>query len=159
MGHLCVILICTPPPRYANTDWPEQHRHLLDDMDVVKFTIDPAAQRLLHTLQVGLVDEPYNAFGKTAESWDGYTLMFRNGWPSRDNRKPVTDLFQQYCEDVYRPLVFALLFGRAGWAAIADHWATFKSCTIKVPPRFPKDTSLAVAVSHERHIAVYVLYR
>ena len=117
---------------YANTDWPEKHRHLLNEMDVVKFVIDPAAQRLLHNLQVALVDKPYCEFGKTDHSWAAYTLMFRNGWPSRDNRKPVTDLFQQYCEDVYLPIVCAFLFGRAGWDEISEYWSTFKSCTIKV---------------------------
>ena len=53
-------------------------------MDVVKFTIDRAAQRLLHSLQVTLVDELYTSFGKTEDSWDGYTLMFRSWGPSKD---------------------------------------------------------------------------
>ena len=117
---------------YANTDWPEQHRHLLDDMDVVKFTIDRTAQHLLHNLQVRLIDELYSSFGKTGESWDGYTLMFRSWGPSKDERKPVTELFQEYCEEIYRPIIFAMLFGVAGWAEVSPFWEKFKSCTIKV---------------------------
>jgi hypothetical protein len=101
-------------------------------MDVVKFTIDPAAQRLLHRIQVALVDEPYASFGRAEGSWEGYTLMFRNGRPSRDNRKPVADLFHEYVEEVYRPIIFAILFGEAGWAEVGAHWDKFKSCTINV---------------------------
>jgi len=100
-------------------------------MDVIKFTVHPRVQQMLHHLQVGLVDEPYDAFGRTIGSWEGYTLMFRNGFPSKDLRKPCTDVFQEYCEAVYCPILFAMLYG-SGWHEIQQHWSQFKSCTIKV---------------------------
>ena len=136
----------------AGTDWSATHLHLKNDMDVVKFVVEPKVQQLLHHLQTVLVDEPYNAFGKTTGSWEGYTLMFRNGFPSKDLRKPCTgeepcpavlshrvihsvrvaDIFQQYCEEVYCPIIFAMLYGHSGWAAVRKHWSQFKACTIKV---------------------------
>ena len=91
---------------YAAKDWNEDHIDLLKDMTVSKFFIHPAVQRMIYQLQVGLVDDLYNAYGKTEESWDGYTLMFRNGWQSGDRRKPVTDEFQEYCEKIYCPILF-----------------------------------------------------
>ena len=46
-----------------------------------KFIKAPQAQRLFYALQTALVDTPYRAHGKTDQSWDGYTLMYRNGRP------------------------------------------------------------------------------
>mmetsp|Transcript_28115 Transcript_28115/g.54685 ORF Transcript_28115/g.54685 Transcript_28115/m.54685 type:complete len:314 (-) Transcript_28115:189-1130(-) len=58
--------------------------------------------------------------------------MFRNGYNTPgDARKPVTSEFQEYCEEVYCPIMWALLFGE-GWPALRPHWSAFKSCTIKV---------------------------
>lgn len=121
---------------YASTDWTTKHIHLLNDMDVIKFTMDPAAQRMIHNIQECLVDRQYEAVGKTEESWGGYTLMFRNGF-SGDERKPVTETFQQYCEEFYCPILWTLLFGEAGWEDVRNHWAQFKSCTIKVSESAP----------------------
>jgi len=115
---------------YKTYNWRATHRHL-DDIKTSKLFIDLQAQRLIHNLQSVLVDELYEKFGKTKGSWDGYTLMFRNGWQSGDVRKPIAEDFQQYLEDIYRPILFALLFGE-WWEELRDHWHTFKSCTIKV---------------------------
>ena len=76
-------------------------------MDVVKFTIDRAAQRLLHNLQVTLVDELYASFGKTEESWDGYTLMFRSWGPSKGRFSP---LFLRFAIGKYRNCPFFVHF-------------------------------------------------
>lgn len=117
---------------HAATDWNRDHRHLLEEMDVRKLMMDASAQALLYALQRTLVDTPYRQWGRTPDSWEGYTMMFRNYAPSKDERKPVVDRFHRFCEEVYCPLLWTLLFGSAGWAAFRPHWAQFKSCTIKV---------------------------
>lgn len=122
---------------YQKKDWEASHLNLKRDMNVSKLVIDPVIQRMIHRLQVALVDKPFEEFGKTVpytkfgSTWEGYTLMFRNGWVSGDTRKPVQEEFQAYCEEIYCPVIYAMLFGR-GWAEIRDNWAQFKSCTIKV---------------------------
>jgi hypothetical protein len=58
--------------------------------------------------------------------------MFRNGFQSKDERKPVAERFHDYCEAVYCPIFWTLLFGKAGWEEVRKHWAQFKACTIKV---------------------------
>lgn len=90
---------------YAEKDWSETHMPL-EDLDVIKFTISLPVQRLLYKMQVCLADQPYAAFGKTPDSWDGYTLMYRNGFPSGDHRKPVTLEFEKFWLEVCPPSVF-----------------------------------------------------
>lgn len=114
------------------TEWSLEHRHLLREMDVSKFVLAPDVQRFIHSLQNALVDKQYNCWGKTEGSWEGYTLMFRNGFQSKDERKPVAERFHDYCEAVYCPIFWTLLFGKAGWEEVRKHWAQFKACTIKV---------------------------
>ncbi len=117
---------------YNRTDWESTHMHYTE-MPFSKFFMDFAVQRALYKMQVRLVDEQYERFGKTDGSWKRYTLMFRNGWSPGDKRKPVTEAFHRYCEEVYCPIMFAALFGRDGWERhVKQHWSTFKSCTIKV---------------------------
>eukprot|EP00049_Salpingoeca_infusionum_P019134 m.360386 g.360386 ORF g.360386 m.360386 type:complete len:396 (+) comp19017_c0_seq1:62-1249(+) len=118
--------------RRAGVEWAEGHRSLLDEMDVFKFRIAPEVQRLLYRMQRALVDDLYYSWGQTEESWKCYTLMFRNGFPSKDERKPVAEQFQEYLEAVYCPIIWTMLFGEAGWESIRKHWSQFKSCTIKV---------------------------
>lgn len=115
---------------HSSKTWEDDHIHL-DEMDVRKFSIDVRVQRLLHELQTIVVDQPYNTWGKTKESWDGYTLLLRNGFQSGDRRKPVTDEFQKWFEEVYCPVFMMLLYGPE-WRTIYDHFAQFKACTIKV---------------------------
>ena len=115
---------------HEKKSWEEDHIHL-DNMDVIKFCIDTNVQRLLHELQTIVVDQPYKEWGRTTESWEGYTLLLRNGFQSGDRRKPVTDEFQAWFETVYCPIFLALLYGE-GWDSIHDHFSQFKACTIKV---------------------------
>lgn len=117
---------------YATTDWAVDHRHLIKEMDVSKFVIDPKAQQLIYSIQVTLVDKLYQKFGKAEDSWEGYTLMFRNWVDSKDERKPITEAFQEFCEQIYCPIFWTLLFGIQGWEEFRKHWAQFKSCTIKI---------------------------
>mmetsp|Transcript_15399 Transcript_15399/g.25141 ORF Transcript_15399/g.25141 Transcript_15399/m.25141 type:complete len:415 (+) Transcript_15399:35-1279(+) len=118
----------------ASKDWGATHMHLIKDMDVCKFVLDIQAQRMLHKMQVILCDNPYNSFGKTVGSWEGYTLMFRNGFQSGDVRKPTTDVFQQYWLDIYVPIMFTMLYGSgdADSETIRKQIVKFKSCSIKV---------------------------
>jgi len=118
---------------YSEINWKQDHIHLFDDMDVSKFVIDAPIQRFMYQMQAILVDKPYNKFGKVAGSWDQYTLMFRNGFGAgRDERKPVTDQFQEFLEAVYSPLLWSFLFSVEGWAYLKRFYSQFKSCTIKV---------------------------
>jgi hypothetical protein len=117
---------------YEKNDWVDTNHVKLEELPVQKFFIDPLIQKILYKLQVDVVDKAYNSFGKTEGSWDGYTLMFRSGWSPGDCRKPITKIFQNYCEEVYCPLIFCFLFGARGWEELKEHWTSFKSCTIKV---------------------------
>lgn len=65
---------------YEEVDWREnKHMHLFEDMSVTKVVMDALVQRFMFNLQTTVVDKPYNKFGKVADSWEDYTLMFRNG--------------------------------------------------------------------------------
>jgi hypothetical protein len=107
-------------------------------MDVQKLVISHRIQRLIHAVQTALVDLPFDAYGKTEPytqfglTWEGYTLMARNGWQGGDLRKPVTAGFQEFFEQVYCPVIWALLFGERWGPEFHKHYAQFKSCTIKV---------------------------
>mmetsp|Transcript_2724 Transcript_2724/g.3347 ORF Transcript_2724/g.3347 Transcript_2724/m.3347 type:complete len:402 (-) Transcript_2724:60-1265(-) len=116
---------------YKSDEWRANHVPL-DELPITHFHIHHKVQQMIYKIQSILVDQPYNTFGKVEGSWDNYTLMFRNGWSSvGDLRKPVASNFQQYCEDIYVPIMCCMLFGK-GWEDIKQHWGSFKSCTIKV---------------------------
>jgi len=119
---------------YKTFDWrANKHMHLSEDMKTTKVVMDPLIQRFMFNFQTAVVDSPYNKFGKVAESWEDYTLMFRNGFNAgRDERKPITEEFQVYLEKVYCPVLWTLLYGLAGWKIVKRFYSQFKSCTIKV---------------------------
>merc|ERR1711976_65249 len=119
---------------YKDFDWRgNKHMHLFEDMSVTKVVMDALVQRFMFNLQTTVVDKPYSKFGKVAESWEDYTLMFRNGFNAgRDERKPITEEFQVYLEKVYCPILWTLLFGIEGWKICKRFYSQFKSCTIKV---------------------------
>jgi len=126
------LLVCG-----GSEDWESTHVHI-KDMDVCKFVIALDAQCLLHNMQIRLCDQAYNEFGKTPNSWDGYTLMYRNGFQCGDKRKPTTDEFEQYWLEIYCPIIFVMLFGKEGWGGeVGKHCVKFKSCTIKVCEETP----------------------
>ena len=116
---------------YKAFDWPEKHVPLAA-LDVGKLQIHPLVQRFIWKLQDQLVDAPYKTFGKTEGSWEGYTLLFRGYAQNNDMRKPVADVFQEYLEKVYCPLMWTFLFGTQGWRELRPHYSQFKACTIKV---------------------------
>ena len=114
---------------HEKKSWEEDHIHL-DNMDVIKFCIDTNVQRLLHELQTIVVDQPYKEWGRTTESWEGYTLLLRNGFQSGDRRKPVTDEFQAWFETVYCPIFLALLYGE-GWDSFTTTFHNSKRAQLK----------------------------
>eukprot|EP00040_Diaphanoeca_grandis_P042394 m.264894 g.264894 ORF g.264894 m.264894 type:complete len:528 (-) comp58785_c0_seq1:61-1644(-) len=118
-------------PPQAPISHPDcKHVHL-DAMNVSKFFIHTQSQRLLVKLQMCLLDEPYKRFGKTEGSWDTYNVVFPSSFGS-DRRKPVTAAFQQYCDALYCPIMYTLIFGKDGWQKFQKHLSSFKSNTIKV---------------------------
>ena len=51
--------------------------------------------------------------------------MFRNGYQQQgDVRKPITGIFQEYCEEIYRPIIFAMLFGSGPCTQIVPSFNT-----------------------------------
>ena len=99
---------------YKTFDWrANKHMHLSEDMKTTKLVMDPLFQRFMFSFQTTVVDDPYKKFGKVAESWEDYTLMFRNGFNAgRDERKPITEEFQVYLEKVYCPVLWTLCGAR-----------------------------------------------
>eukprot|EP00041_Stephanoeca_diplocostata_P014431 m.261669 g.261669 ORF g.261669 m.261669 type:complete len:307 (+) comp19697_c0_seq12:283-1203(+) len=109
----------------------EGHIHF-SELNISKFKLAEAAQRVLVKIQYHLLDCQYAAFGKTAGSWARYNIVFPSTFGS-DRRKPVTENFQRYCDDMYCPIVYALLFGADVWKAeLSMHLSSFKTNTIKV---------------------------
>ena len=125
-------LVRTTSPH--TTTWRRDHLHLRQDMNTCRFRMCGAAQRMIFEVMTILVDAAYELFGKVPdESWDCYTLMFRNGFTGRDDRKPITPLFQEWCESVYCPVLWTLLFSKEGWNdELKKHYAQFKTCTVLV---------------------------
>ena len=99
----------------ACKDWAEDHVTLAA-LGTSKFIKAPQAQRLFYALQTALVDTPYRAHGKTDQSCDV---------PERaaDHRKPAASDFLHYFETLYCPMMFRLLFGKAGDEEIQPHVA------------------------------------
>lgn len=115
-------------------DWEKTHFHVKDPaFNCCRFVIPPPCQRLIFEAQRCLVDKAYQRFGKTVGSWEGYTLMYRNGFQSGDMRKPTTSDFQEYWLEVCCPIMFVLFFGKEGYhEKIGKHLVKHKACTIKV---------------------------
>ena len=103
----------------------------LDELDVRQFIIGTTAQGLLCTMQHALLDEPYALFGKAEGSTERYNIVMPKSFGS-DRRKPLTDAFQQFCEDVFWPLANALLFSIDGWQSIRRNLTAFKLNTLRI---------------------------
>ena len=107
----------TPPPPLV----------ALETLDVLQFCIGARAQSLLCTMQDALLLRPYDAFGRLECSEERLIIVFPKTFGS-DRRKPVAPAFQDFCEEVYWPVVNALLFGVGDvWTSIIrPHLTSFK---------------------------------
>ena len=107
-----------------------------EDSDIRQLCLHPCAQHILHTIRIPLIDEPYLLYGKTNESTDRYTVVMPGDFKS-DRRKPITELFQKYCDAVVEPLIMTMVFGKFGWSEIKRHILTLKVNTINISENAP----------------------
>ena len=122
----------TRPSAAPSLGMPLDDHIALDDMDVRQFVMSPAAQAIITTMQLELLEAPYTAFGNQI---DGAGERFNIVLPSTfgsDRRKPVTPAFQSFCETVFWPLMNALLFGPLVWPELRPHLTCFKVNTLRI---------------------------
>ena len=94
----------------------------LDDMEVRQFVFSPTVQAIITIMQSALLEMPYARFGR---DMDGAGEQFNIVLPSTfgsDRRKPVAPAFQSFCEDIFWPVMNALLFG-SSWPELRPHLA------------------------------------
>ena len=106
--------------------------------ECLQFVVHPMIQNLLIKIHEILIDNQYLDFGKITELGIGdikgeipeYNIVLPDTFGS-SRRKPTTPMFQQYCSDIYFPLIQTFYFGTNGWKKISKHLLCFKLNTIK----------------------------
>lgn len=120
-----------PPLFRATTD--DGLHVCLDRLEVRQFVLCAEAQQVLCAMTEILVAAPYKSFGKTAESeaHDRFNVVFPKTFGS-DRRKPVTPEFQGFSEELFWPLLNALLFGNRGWSEVRRHLTSVKLNSLRI---------------------------
>jgi len=107
-----------------------------EDSNIRQLCLHPCAQHILHIIRIPLIDEPYLLYGMTNESTDRYTVVMPGDFKS-DRRKPITELFQKYCDVIVEPIIMTMIFGKFGWNEIKKHILTLKVNTINISENAP----------------------
>lgn len=120
----------------SNNDVIDENHLSYDKAGIRQLQLSPTAQRLLHIIRFPLIDNPYLLFGMTEESSEQYTVVMPGEFKS-DRRKPITELFQIYCDDIVEPVIMTMVFGKIGWAELRKHIVTLKVNTINISENAP----------------------
>jgi hypothetical protein len=98
----------------------------------LQFTMSLKIQKIIILIHEILIDEAYKDFGDIHNNdlyKPEYSLVIPSTFGSA-RRKPVHQKFQEYCEEIYFPIITSLYFGIEGWAVIKDHLSSFKINTM-----------------------------
>jgi hypothetical protein len=100
--------------------------------DYLRMQIHMKIQNYMIHIHKKVLDEPYRQIGKDHCIYDDkpkYKIIMPGSFKTH-KRKPIEKIFQEYCEDVYFPIICTLYFGISGWNTIQNHFFAYTISTM-----------------------------